>query len=125
MTFKCKPNCAECCGIIGIPKELAMKNQHLSQIKPKDVIESDGKLYIITPDMFCVYLNRETKKCVIYEDRPEICRIYGMIPACPCPHFDLNGRRRNRNEACLIQIQINQTVNRALELAKQNVQTMQ
>ena len=122
MTFECKKRCAECCGIIGIPKELAMKTQDLAQIKPKEVIESEGKLYIVTPDMLCVYLNRQTKECAIYEDRPEICRIYGLIPACPCPHFDLDGRRRNRNEACLIQIQINKTVNFALEMAKQHVQ---
>lgn len=122
MVFKCKSGCGSCCGIIPFPKELAKKTEHLAQVKPTKVIQDEkGRLYILTEDMFCVYLNRKTKECMIYEDRPELCRVYGLIPECPCPHFDLDGRRRNRNEACLIQIQINKTVNMALELAKKNV----
>ena len=116
--FECKENCGECCGIIPFPKELAKKTEHLAQVKPTKVIQNQGNLYILTEDMKCVYLNRETKKCMIYKDRPRICRVYGLIPACPCPYFKITGEKRALWEKQLIQTQINATVDRAIELVQ-------
>ncbi len=28
------------------------------------------------PDGLCIYLNRENKKCAVWEKRPQICRVY-------------------------------------------------
>lgn len=110
-----------CCGIIPFPKELAMKTQNLAQVKPKQVIENKGELYIITEDMKCVYLNRKTKVCMIYEERPEICRIYGLISACPCPYFKEDGTRRGLTERKIIQAKINLTVDTALHQVGINI----
>ncbi len=119
LVFKCKKNCAECCGIIPFPKKLAKETEHLAQVKPKEVLQDNqDKLYIITEDMKCVYLNRETKECMIYDKRPRICRLYGLIPACPCPYFKINGEKRALWERQLVQTQINQTVDRSIEQVK-------
>lgn len=123
MTFECKKNCGECCGIIAIPKELAKRTEHLAQVKPIEIIpDNKENIYVITKDMLCVYLNRENKECVIHKDRPRICRIYGLIPSCPCPYFKINGEKRELWEKRLIQTQINSTVNRAIDLAKTKIQ---
>ena len=118
MKFKCKENCGECCGIIPIPKELAKRTEHLAQVKPKKVIENKGNLYIITEDIKCIYLNRETKKCMIYKDRPRICRLYGLIPVCPCPYFKINGERRGLTERKIIKAKIDATVDRIIQLVQ-------
>lgn len=112
--FRCIKGCGECCGIIGIPKKLAKETEHLAQVKPKKVILSKGKLYIITEDMKCVYLNRKTKECIIYSKRPRICRLYGLVPVCPCPYFDIDGRKRGLTERKIIQVRIDKTVYMAL-----------
>ena len=111
----CKENCGECCGIIPFPKDLAKETEHLAQVQPIKVMESEGELFIITEDLFCVYLDRKTKKCVIYEKRPRICRLYGNIPTCPCPYFKLNGERRSLTERKLIQAQIDASVHMAMQ----------
>lgn len=113
--FECKENCGECCGIIPFEKELAKETENLAQVKPTKVIEIEGKIYVITKDMLCVYLNRKTKRCAIYERRPEICRIYGLISKCPCPYFRENGMRRDRLEREIISMKINRTIDRAME----------
>lgn len=119
MTFQCKENCGECCGIIPIPKKLAKKTEHLAQVKPTKIIQGqDENIYVLTEDMKCVYLNRKTKDCMIYKDRPRICKIYGLTSACPCPYFKENGEKRLLWERQLIQNQINKTVDRALELVQ-------
>lgn len=38
-----------------------------------------------TDDIMCDKLTHD-KRCSIYEDRPAICRIYGLTRALKCPH---------------------------------------
>jgi Fe-S-cluster containining protein len=114
--MKCKENCGECCGIVPIPKELAKKTEHLAQVKPKEVIEIEGNLYILPEDMLCVYLNRKAKRCMIYNQRPEICKEYGESERLPCPHFKANGERRTFTERKLMQAKIDKDVNDRLRI---------
>lgn len=116
--FACKEGCGECCGIVPIPKEIARKTEHLAQIKPEKIFAFNNDLYIITPDMKCVYLDRKTKKCAIYKDRPRICRLYGLTPRLPCPYIKENGERRSLAERKLVQIQIDNTVDLAIKIAE-------
>jgi Fe-S-cluster containining protein len=50
---------------------------------------------LITPDFGCIFLNRKTRLCAIYEDRPNICKAYGTTIAnnymIACPYFKPNG----------------------------------
>ena len=119
MDFKCKEGCGECCGIILIPKKLAIKTEHLAQVKPNEVIAVGDDLMIITEDLKCVYLNRETKKCMIYDDRPNICRVYGLIPMCRCPYIKMDGSVRNRLEREFIKVEIANAVDDAIEKARE------
>ncbi len=114
--FTCREGCGECCGIVPIPKEIAGKTEHLAQIKPKKIFASGNDLYVITPDMKCVYLDRKTKKCAIYEDRPRICRLYGLTSRLPCPYIKKNGEKRSLTERKLIQIQIDSMVDSVIRL---------
>lgn len=110
MVFKCKDQCGVCCGIVPIPKDLAMELQSFSKVKPTEVIEIKGSLFIFTKDMLCVFLDRKTKECSIYSKRPDICKRYGIDPKLPCPYFDADGNRRNRLERIRKEIEINNLV---------------
>ena len=77
--FYCKEGCGECCGvhywstmewkiITAFLKEHGRKQQYAREIL----------------DM-CPYLD-ERKRCTIYEVRPAICRLYGVVQAMQCPY---------------------------------------
>jgi Fe-S-cluster containining protein len=113
-------NCGACCGIIPISKELAKRTEHLAQVKPEKIIEGDDGLYVLTKDLLCVYLNRKTKKCAIYDERPQVCRTYGIIPALPCPYFRADGTKRDKIESTVMQIKIDQQIDNVLERIEKN-----
>ncbi len=69
--FHCKEGCGKCCGvhlITAFLKEHGRKQQYAKEIL----------------DM-CPYLD-EKKRCTIYEVRPAICRLYGVVQAMQCPY---------------------------------------
>lgn len=107
-----------CCGIVPISKEVAKETENLAQVKPEKVVEIEGKLYIITEDGLCVYLNRKTKECMIYDKRPMICRDYGLIDALPCPYFRKDGTKRGFTERKIVEMTINKTVDDAIRRLK-------
>ena len=111
MTFECKENCGECCGIVPIKKEIWEKNLAKAQKRIKEVVEIRGDVYVITDDVKCVFLSKR-KKCVIYEDRPQICRNYGVgiNDALSCPYMKPNGRPRSPGMVKRIQRRINHDV---------------
>jgi hypothetical protein len=65
------PYCkAQCCGLIGtvvFPEELETKELP---------VEFDGETLVMARDAdgFCSCLNRETRTCEVYEDRPMTCQ---------------------------------------------------
>tara|TARA_Y100000034_G_C6757435_1_gene337102 strand:- start:221 stop:493 length:273 start_codon:yes stop_codon:yes gene_type:complete len=80
--MQCPPNCGKCCGLIPLPKETFDKNKDRIQTKIIKLNELHlNKVLAVTEDLQCVFLNRKNKKCVIYPDRPEICKNYGL-PDC-------------------------------------------
>jgi len=69
---KCS-SCGECCGSAPYPftledikrvKEYVIKNN----IKPHEIVNGD------VIDMSCAMFDHHTKRCMVYEVRPEICR---------------------------------------------------
>lgn len=81
------PYCkAACCGLHGIdvePQELVQqitftghdgkkRTMQLGNLTTKD--EDDGPEMIRASDSFCTCLDRQTRRCVIYKDRPKTCR---------------------------------------------------
>jgi len=90
---KCPEN-SGCCGIVPFEKEFTEKHKSKFQVKPVKIKEG----VVITEDFRCVFMNRETKLCAIYDDRPEVCRLFGTKEGIQksglglaCPHFKPNG----------------------------------
>jgi Fe-S-cluster containining protein len=64
----CKPGCHDCCGPVPFSKEEQKRIGHLRAIT----------------SLTCPYLG-ETG-CEIYEERPVMCRLFGVVEDLPCPH---------------------------------------
>lgn len=88
-----KRNCSECCGCIPISKEVYTNNlDKIDQSLVEEVLPGD-ELYVVTHDFKCIFLNREKNECMIYEDRPQVCRDFGTHknPLLMCPYLKPNG----------------------------------
>ena len=80
----CK-NCGECCG--PVPFDI-MRYQLL---KGKIQTQPTNEIYDIFPGMIlpltesdnCVFL-KKNKRCAIYQQRPIVCRLFGIIPELKC-----------------------------------------
>lgn len=70
-SFKCKPGCADCCGIIPWAR-----SEWDSLPEKKEAISTD-----------CPYIGKDDN-CSIYEQRPYMCRLFGNCkdPMLRCPH---------------------------------------
>jgi len=78
MTFECLDGCGKCCWPVPIPRETWDRHQDKIQ---REVLETmplllDAYLLPITADLLCPFLSEE-KRCMIHDDRPEVCRDYG------------------------------------------------
>lgn len=84
----CK-GCGECCGPVPFPPEFLKQNSHLYQEQPIELGDMFlGVIVPITETLECVFLNKETKQCLVYEKRPKVCRLQGTIPELPCPRIE-------------------------------------
>jgi Fe-S-cluster containining protein len=95
MRFKCKESCSDCCSIVPLLKRIVKKHESKAKGKVIQILEYDEDTIIpITSDMKCVFLDRENNRCVIYEDRPNVCMSYGVNKNMPCPYIKSNGNPR-------------------------------
>ena len=86
MKFPCNKCMAECCYSPGL-----FKNEYekfLAKLGPelvhKHEFPNGSKIYFIgEPGERCPLLTGN--KCSIYEDRPEVCRLFGTVPELQCP----------------------------------------
>ena len=71
-----------------VPFPVGFVKQHSDQIQiPEFEIEDTlfaGVEIPVTEDLMCIFLS-PTKRCMVYEFRPEMCRLYGTIPRLQCP----------------------------------------
>lgn len=84
-SFKCKEGCADCCGPIQLSRLEYLRCMKASGRTVKDVRQHMArnlkhKIYQ------CPLLNKKTNHCSVYEVRPVICRIFGVVKDLPCPH---------------------------------------
>lgn len=100
MTFPCgdamkRGQCnADCCGPIPMSGSEIDSLRDKFQQKPIEMKAFMSKFFIITEDGMCIFLTKD-KRCAIYDDRPQICRDYGIVPQLPCPFIKPNGRPRS------------------------------
>lgn len=108
--FRCKKGCSECCGPVPMKKELLEKYKDLQQVEITELLEEGDSVIPITKDYKCVFLDRETNKCLIYAERPQICQDFGLkgnldypkgLMLC-CPYFRPSGHKWSPKEKTLI-----------------------
>ena len=85
-TFRCKEGCFDCCGPVIISRLEYLRCIKASGRTTEDVrrqMQNNLKQKIYT----CPLLDAETKKCTVYEVRPAICRLFGVVKGeLLCPH---------------------------------------
>lgn len=78
--------CGDCCGVVPFPAGFI--KEHTAQIQISEFNIEDtlfkGVEIPVTEDLMCIFLTPE-KRCSIYYERPEVCRLYGTIPRLKCP----------------------------------------
>jgi Fe-S-cluster containining protein len=102
--------------MIPFDSDLFARNRTQCQVVPVKIHQSrEDEVFPETKDGFCVFLNRLTKQCAIYSDRPEVCRLFGSAeyPSLPCPHLMPSGKRRSRAGRRKIE---RNTINRMMKL---------
>jgi Fe-S-cluster containining protein len=82
-----------CCGLIPFPIKFLEDNKKFFQ-ENGNLNQNGEQGVIITPDERCVFLNRETFECAIYEKRPFVCKIFGE-KALPCYYYKPSGNKRS------------------------------
>lgn len=97
-------NCGDCCVNTPIERDLVDRMREKFQrtvIKEHISREIKGVTYltIVTADNMCVFLDKENK-CVIYQNRPWICRDFGRRPGyLECIRVTPSGRIRTLAES--------------------------
>ena len=66
-TWLCVENCGACCNLT--PEDRPDLEKYLTT--------GDLQIYLkmVQEDGWCIHLNKKTRKCSIYEDRPRFCRV--------------------------------------------------
>lgn len=70
---KCKGLCTDTCGSIGLSQGEFIHLTKITREKPS-VVDFDR----------CNYLKDE--RCSVYDDRPSVCRLFGVVDVMKCPH---------------------------------------
>ena len=103
---------SHCCGIIPFPMKFL--EEHRKFFMENGELKDNGDVGIIlTKDFLCVFYDRLNHKCAIYDERPEVCRLYGTIDKLPCPFFKRSGNRRSPASEKVTLRQINASVDKA------------
>ncbi len=71
--LKCKGLCYESCGPIG-----------MEPIEVENISNASHEIPTVNKEFVCSAL--VNNRCSIYEQRPAVCRLYGMVPKLACPH---------------------------------------
>lgn len=115
MSFKCLENCGKCCGIMPLEKDFVERNKDKFVVTPKEISEVEDVVAVFTEDGGCVFLDRQTKKCVVYDDRPEVCRLFGTSKTNPdlmCMFLKPNGNPRSIAKQKQLDRRLEKIVNR-------------
>lgn len=118
---------ADCCGNVPLPFALWEKYIHLAKGK-YDVVRYDPLVVVTTKHLHCIFLDRIKCRCKVYDERPSICRQFGLDWAAPlaqCPHIWPNGDARTRAERRRFQRGVGDRIAKiSNQLVKENIQQM-
>ena len=68
---------SRCCGIVPIPIELYLKYKHKIKSFYIKINFLRDTVLIIQWFLYCAFLDKKNYQCLIYNERPDICRLYG------------------------------------------------
>ncbi len=82
--FECE-KCGQCCG--PVPFTIPMFKRFKDKAQRDYILTPFSEIHVVpvAESGDCVFLD-ENNLCVIYKDRPKVCRLQGVIPKLPCPH---------------------------------------
>ena len=118
---KCK---ADCCGYVPLLAKFWEKYKHKAQVKVKVLKWKSGHVIPLTENMACCFLDKNYR-CVVYEDRPWLCKLFGTknIQGIKCPYLKPSGQKRGKKERIKLvgennenMARIAKRINKALEL---------
>ena len=104
-----------CCGVIPFDRKFVKKHKPLRPVIKELEIDKDT-VVLETPGFICPYLN-EDFSCSVYEDRPEVCRLYGNETQInlTCQYMDKDGRIRSRQERRMVEQKIGKFMGRYIK----------
>jgi len=70
----------------------------------------------------CVFLKNH--RCVIYDNRPDVCRKFGVISQLKCPYLRPDGTKRCRQETRRIQREITKSNEKKIKFIKEYAEAM-
>jgi len=118
---KCK---ADCCGCMTpVSKDVYEKNKHLIKEKIEKELTFDvneNEIMLLTKSGKCCFLNTDND-CMIYEERPDVCRRYGTDFYLPCPYIDRKGNLRNEAKHRRFQGIINHNVDDSIKQMEKRI----
>jgi Fe-S-cluster containining protein len=104
---------ADCCGPVFFTKEWVEKHRAEFQRPVEEIKEADGVVIVATKDGRCVFLD-PGYRCKVYEDRPEVCRLYGYTPDLKCAYCKPNGNLYSEAKRKQIQRKIDHRIEESL-----------
>ena len=87
--------CGDCCMNIPLNKDIVFRNKFLFVEQPVEMLEMpNNQVAPMTKSGYCVFLDRKSFICKIYDYRPDVCKNYGG-KELPCRHLKPSGNERS------------------------------
>lgn len=109
-----------CCGVLIFPKDFIDKFKDKIEKNPKKIVEIDTRVIYLYDDERCPFLDRNTRLCKVYNNRPDVCKEYGNTDRLPCPYFKRSGNKRSKASENKVLRQISKDVDLFQDIIKQN-----
>jgi Fe-S-cluster containining protein len=90
---------ADCCYYVPLPRKLVNENKNNFQTEVKIMDWDDVYCLPLTENMRCPFVDKNYK-CVIYKDRPPLCKMFGPsnVKGLKCYYLKCNGNKRCKKE---------------------------
>lgn len=105
----------KCCGVFPFDINFFNKWKHMAEVNY--TLHLFGKLVVAaTSDNTCVFL--KNNKCSVYDDRPELCRLFGKSndEILQCPYQNCDGIQRTRQERRNIERSLSKLIKKKVKL---------
>jgi hypothetical protein len=105
---------AYCCGPVPIKKNIYEKNKHkCARPVIHERFVEDDMILPETGEKYCTFLS-PSFTCLIYEDRPNVCKLFGKIPSplMQCPFMDTAGKKRSKPERARVEKEFSDALNK-------------